>query len=114
MNQPHFLIISVFSTALPPKKHRRDEPSESACRGEPSKSVILTGGDKHAPSIVKRSFTIGHLYFIKNSYVIDFKNVGKDSVEELGYGIARTAAAVGRLARFSALLEDAVVAVAFR
>jgi len=113
MNQPHFLIIFVFSADPPTKKHRPDEQSESARRGELSKSQILTSGDKRAPSIVKRSFTIGHLYSIKNSDVIDLEEIGKDGVEELGYGIARAAALVGRLTCFPVLLEYAVVSVTF-
>ena len=34
--------------ALPPKKHRRYERSESARRGELPKSQVLVGGDKRA------------------------------------------------------------------
>jgi hypothetical protein len=57
-------IQSVFSVALPPKKHRSGEPCEPARRGELTKSPILSSGDKRAfpaarSSIVKRSFTIG-------------------------------------------------------
>ena len=108
-----FIIIIVFPVALPPKKHRPDEQSESARRGELSKSQILASGDKRAPSIVKRSFTIGHLYRIKNSYVIDLEVIGEDRIEELGNGIARATTFVGRLAGFSALFEHTVVAVTF-
>ena len=38
----------VFSVALPSKKHRQDEQSESARRGELPKSLILASGDKRA------------------------------------------------------------------
>jgi len=41
-------IKFVFWVALPPKKHRQDEQSESARRGELSKSLILASGDKRA------------------------------------------------------------------
>jgi len=41
-------IKSVFSAALPLKKHRQDEQSESARRGELPKSRILASGDKRA------------------------------------------------------------------
>ena len=51
------IIKSVFSVALPPKKHRSDEQSESARRGELTKSPILSSGDKRALPLVKRSFT---------------------------------------------------------
>ena len=108
-----FIIIIVFPVALPPKKHRPDEQSESARRGELSKSQILTSGDKRAPSIVKRSFTIGHLYRIKNSYVIDLEVIGEGCFKEFGDGIARATTFVGCLTGFSALFEYAVVAVAF-
>jgi hypothetical protein len=38
----------IFSVALPSKKHRQDEQSESARRGELPKSLILASGDKRA------------------------------------------------------------------
>ncbi len=42
------IIKCVFLVALPTKKHLLDEQSESARRGKPAKSLILTGGDKRA------------------------------------------------------------------
>jgi hypothetical protein len=39
---------SVFSGALPPKKHLSGEQGEPARRGELSKSKILASGDKRA------------------------------------------------------------------
>jgi hypothetical protein len=41
-------IKSVFSAALPTEKHRLDEQGESAHRGELTKSLILSSGDKRA------------------------------------------------------------------
>jgi len=56
------IIKFVFSVALPTKKHLSDEQSESARRGELTKSLILSSGDKRASpqsgaSLVKQSFT---------------------------------------------------------
>ena len=60
------IIKSVFSVASPPKKHRPDEQSESARRGELTKSLILSSGDKRSFPIVKRSFTIAFYSLISS------------------------------------------------
>jgi hypothetical protein len=47
-------IKSVFSVALPPKKHRPYEPSEYARRGEMPKRKVLAIGDQRAQTLPRR------------------------------------------------------------